>query len=42
MEVTTSNKYDIVRGGSLGQEGLEVEGEHAFLPFKPKPILHGF
>ena len=31
---TTNNRPDTTEGGSMGQKGLEVEGECAFLSFK--------
>ena len=41
MEVTARNSPDTVRGGSMAQKGLEIEGECALLSFKSEPFLHG-
>ena len=41
LGVTVNKRFDLAGVGSLGQKGLEIEGECAFLHFKSEPSIHG-
>ena len=41
LGVITSKRFDLVEAGILGQKGLEIEGECAFLHFKSELAIHG-